>query len=452
MKLFRSFSNFFLLLLFLFTVGCASPGKKASTHEVLPFAGNFKVHRYSLRNGLRLLVLEDHSSPTFAYQTWFRVGSRNEVPGKTGLAHFFEHMMFKESKNLKDGEFDRLLEAAGVQGENAFTGRDYTAYIQELPKDKLTLIARLEAERIQNLIIDEKGFKTEKEVVQNERRFRNENSPDGLMDQELYELAFQTHPYHWPVIGYEQDLASMTAQEGFTFYQTFYAPNHATVVVTGDVDPDEVYATILKFYDNIPSGPEVKTIPPYDALPKSPRRKKLKLNIQVEKTTIAYHTPPALHEDNAALHVMQHILAGGKSSRLYKALVETGIATSIDSSDIDSQDPGLLSFQVNLQKGKHAAQAEAVILRECTQLARGQVSQQELERAKNRLNFEFYEGLTSNYQKAIFLGAYETVTLDFQEGLRAREKIQAITPADVLRVAKTYLKNNARTVITGVPK
>lgn len=451
---FFSFLKTIFLLGFTFALatGCASSQIKTPSHEILPFAGSFKVHRYDLKNGLRVLVLEDHSSPTFAYQTWFRVGSRNEVPGKTGLAHFFEHMMFKETKNLKDGEFDRLLEKAGVQGENAFTSRDYTAYIEELPKDKLSLVARLEADRMQNLVIDEKGFNTEKEVVQNERRFRNENNPDGLLYQEIYEVAFKHHPYHWPVIGYEQDLAKMKASEGLDFYRSFYAPNHATLVVVGDVDPEEVYSTVTKFYGNIPAGAEFKSLAPIEPPQKSPRLKQLKLNIQVEKAVVAYRIPGISHEDIPALQVMQSILTGGKSSRLYRALVDSGVATAADSFDPDSKDPGLLIFWISLQKGKKAAAAESILLRECARLASERVSSQELERAKNKLSFDFYDGLTSSFQKALFMGTYEVLASDFQVGLRIREKIQTVTPADIQRVAKTYLKNNARTVLTGVPK
>jgi zinc protease len=217
----------------LLCVSCAGTPPKPENHA-LPFIGGFEVHRYVLDNGLKLMIVEDHSSPTFAYHTWFRVGSRDEKVKYTGLAHLFEHMMFKGTTVHPPGEFDRLLERAGAEGENAFTSHDYTAYVQEMPKSELDLIVRLEADRMVNLVVDEKSFKTETEVVQNERRFRTENSPDGTLTQILFETAFTKHSYHWPVIGYQEDLERMSAQDAFSFYKTFYNPNNAVVVVVGE--------------------------------------------------------------------------------------------------------------------------------------------------------------------------------------------------------------------------
>ncbi|NDG83730.1 MAG: insulinase family protein, partial [Proteobacteria bacterium] len=208
-----------------------APGVQKEGHfEVIPFAGNFSLRRARLPNGLKILILKDPSSPTFAYQTWFNVGSRNEVAGKTGLAHLFEHLMFKGTTHHKEGEFDALLEQAGAEGENAFTSNDHTAYVQELPDTRFDLITDLEADRMVNLIVNDASFKTEREVVQNERRFRKENSAEGTMYQTLFETSFSEHPYHWPVIGYEQDLNAMTAQDARDFYERFYSPDRATVV------------------------------------------------------------------------------------------------------------------------------------------------------------------------------------------------------------------------------
>jgi zinc protease len=424
-----------------------APGK-----EVVPLSGKFKVHRFIFENGLRLLVVEDHSSPTFAYQTWFRVGSRDEVPGKTGLAHLFEHMMFKETKNMKEGEFDRLLESAGAEGENAFTSRDYTAYVQELPKDKLELIAKAEADRMVNLIINEKAFKTETEVVQNERRFRNENSPDGLMDQELFHLAFTEHPYHWPVIGYQKDLSQMSAQDALKFYRSYYSPNHATVIVVGDVDPEQVRSTIEKYYGNLPrqdSPPHViAKEPPQTA----PRKKQLPLNIQVEKLVLGYRIPPVTHADMPTLNVIQDVLTGGKSSRLYQALVETGIASSVGAYDFEDKDPSLFVIMVNLQKGRKASEAESVILKQMDRLGKEPILSQELERAKNKLVFSFYQNLDSNFEKAYFLGHYESTAGGFEEGIKQLKKIQEVAPAQIQAAARRYLSPKDRTVIIGVPK
>ncbi len=426
----------------------AQPG----TDEEVPLVGSYKVHRYTLENGLRLLVVEDHSSPTFAYQTWFKVGSRDEIPGRTGLAHLFEHMMFKETKNLKDGEFDRILEANGAEGENAFTSRDYTAYVQEMPSDKLELLMKLESDRMVNLVVNEKAFKTEIEVVQNERRFRNENSPDGTMYQEIFNEAFVKHPYHWPVIGYQEDLQAMTAQDALDFYRKYYSPNHATVVVVGDVKPSQVHSLAKKYYGSLASQQPTPHLIEAEPPQESARRKKLKLNIQVEKLLIGYHIPGVLNSDTAAIQVLQTIMTGGKSSRLYRALVDTGIASITDAYELEDKDPSLMILVTNLQKGKKATLTESAINKEIARLSKEPVSAQELERAKNRIAFSFYESMNTNNEKARFLGHYEAVSGDFAQGLELYRKIPMVTAAEVQEAARKYLDPKNRTVITGVNK
>lgn len=428
------------------------PVEEIPAGEVEPLVGGFQVNKYLLDNGLKLLVVEDHSSPTFAYQTWFRVGSRDEVPNYTGLAHLFEHMMFKETKNLKEGEFDRRLESAGAEGENAFTNRDYTAYIQELPKEKLDLIAELESERMTNLIIDEKAFKTETQVVQNERRFRNENSPDGMMFQELFELAFTKHPYHWPVIGYQADLDRMSSKEALEFYRSYYSPNHATIIVVGDVYPKEVLATVKKYYARIPSQPSLTHIIEEEPAQTSARHKLLKLNMKTEKVLIGYPIPSIQNQDIPALNLLQSVLSGGKSSRLHRALVETGIATSAETFGMDDKDPTLFVFMCHLQENKKAAQAETIILNELSQLATHPLGDKELEKAKNNVSFEFYQGLDSAYEKARFLGTYETIANGFETGLEIERKTLNVTAPELQAVVKRYFQPLHRSVITGVPK
>ncbi len=434
------------------TLHTESPAGSLEKKEVVPFFGAFQVHRYTWVNGLRLLIIEDHSSPTFAYQTWFQVGSKDETPLKTGLAHLFEHMMFKGTKTLKDGDFDRLLEASGVEGENAFTSRDYTTYIQELPKDKIETIIRLESDRMVNLVIDEKSFKTEREVVQNERRFRNENSPDGTLEQELFHLAFQKHPYHWPIIGYQEDLDRMNERDAEEFYRSFYSPDHATIVIVGDVQPQAVQSMIQKYYGHIPKRMTKNTSLPTEPVQARFRRQRLKLNIQVEKLLMGYHIPSIMHSDMPALAVLQNILTGGKSARLPRALIDTGLASGVESYEMEGKDPSLYLLMANLQNKKHAAQAESIILKELTSLRKDLVSFQELEKAKNKIEFNFYENLSSNFEKAYFLGHYETIAGDFQNGIRRHQQTQLVKPEDLRSVVKKYFRPENRTVITGIPK
>ena len=469
--IFASSFNTALALIFcsLSLTACSTSGVKRSSvpGEEITLLNQLKAKRFKFSNGLTLVVLEDHSSPTFSYQTWFRVGSRNEVPGYTGLAHLFEHMMFKGTTNRKDGEFDRILEAAGVDGENAFTSQDYTAYVQELPSDKLRLIVELESDRMNNLVVNDAAFKTEREVVQNERRFRTENSPDGLMFQELLELAFQKHPYHWPVIGYEKDLARMSSKDAEKFYKAYYSPNQATIAVIGDVDTDQVYETIKEFYGQLPSRPSPEIHAPRDSLPKAPKRKTLRLNMPLEKVLVSYPSPELKHPDTTALMVLRAVLAGGRtydekthietaiglqSSRLYQALVETGIASSVDVFEGDNIDPSLLTIAVSLQKKKKAQNAEQIILREFKQLSASLITQEELDRAKNTLLYQLYQSLEDNSEKARFIGFYETTAGDVNYGSKLIEQINNVTSTDVQRVARTYLNPKYRTTLVGVPK
>lgn len=445
-------STVLLLGMALAQAGCAGKISRNGSEEVVPLVGTFQVHRYSLKNGLKLLVVEDHSSPTLAYQTWFRVGSRDEVPNYTGLAHLFEHMMFKGTTTHPEGEFDRILEQAGTEGLNAFTSRDYTAYIQELPKDKLDLIASLESDRMVHLVVDEQSFKTETQVVQNERRYRTENNPDGMIEQEIFGLAFKTHPYRWPVVGYQADLERMSGDDARRFYQSYYNPAHATVIVVGDVESEQVLKIVQKNYGSLPTISAPVHILEQEPVQKQPYRKNIKLNIQIEKLMIGFRVPPLVGHEIPALEVMASVLTSGKSSRLHRALVDTGIASSVDSYNPGEKDPSLFLISVNLQKGKRAAQAEEVVRRELLRLQKEPIPEREIERAKNKQSFDFYTGLSSNYQKAKFLGYFETVAGSFEKGIEIRKQIQAVTPAQLQEVARAFFVPNNRTVLTAMPK
>lgn len=443
----------FAALLLVFGACATSPESPSSADlRKIPFVGSLSVYRTTLPNGLKILVVEDPSSPTFAYQTWFRVGSRNEQPQYTGLAHLFEHLMFKGTTTHKEGEFDRILESNGVEDENAFTSRDYTAYVQELPKDRLELIMQLESDRMVNLIVNDESFKAEREVVQNERRFRNENSPDGMMYQEIFGLAFTKHSYRWPVIGYAEDLSRMTAKDAEAFYRNFYSPSRATMVVIGDVKAEEVVRLAKKYYGGLKP-----TTPPEPAIPAEPaqtaaRKKELKLNTQVQKLMLAYPVPEVTHEDIPALSLLRSILTDGKSSRLSKALVDTGIMTNVNAYDLDDRDPSIMILFGSMQKGKKAAQAEPVILAEIEKLKTERLSQAELEKAKNILSYQFYSGLSAADERARFLGHYETVSNGFEVGLDIFQKTQNLAPEDIQNVARKYFGKEKRSTLYGVQK
>jgi zinc protease len=360
--------------------------------------------------------------------------------------------MFKRTKNYGDGQYDAILERAGVQGENAFTNNDYTAYIQELPKKHLETIIKLESDRMVNLIVDDEAFRTEREVVQNERRMRTENNPDGLIYQELHHIAFTQHPYHWPVIGYEEDLNRMTAKDAEAFYKKFYHPGRATVVVVGDVDPFETYELVKKYYGEVPS----KELTPDNITPEpeqlNPRRSTLRLNVQVEKLALGFPVPGNKHVDTPVLDVIEGLLSKGRASRLERALVDTGVATDAECSSNSAVDSGLFSCYVSLQDKKSASVAEKIILNELSKLASVPVTEAELKRTKNLILFGIYNSLTENHSKAQWLGSLETQYGRFETGVRLTDEIMKATPKDIQRVAGQYFRPERRNVVMGVPK
>jgi len=441
-----------LQLFLVFSMFSCSSVPLLKRQENVPFFQNFKINEYELKNGLQVFIVQDKSSPTAAFQLWYKVGSKDEQKKYTGLAHLFEHMMFKKTKNLKEGQFDRELESLGVIGTNAFTNNDNTVYIHELPKSALNRVLELEAERMQNLVVDEEAFATEREVVKNERKMRNDNNPRGQIFQKLMETAFTTHSYHWPVIGYEEDLNRMNAKDALAFYKRYYAPNNAMIVIVGDVNPSDTIKLIHSHFHKIPptiiSRQTQKTEPPQ----KKARHKTLRLNLESESMYMGYKVPEVSHKDTPVFEVLQALLTDGRSSRLTKKLVDSGISTSISSGSFMLHDPGLFIFTSNLQKGKQATQAEKIILSELNNLIKNPPSDEELKRAKNLILYTFYSSFVTNKSKAMFIGSNASKSGSYQEGLDRLNLMLEVTPADLKRIIQTYFNPNQRTVIIGVPK
>src|SRR5579884_839742 len=251
------------------------PPEARLTYEDAHAFGGETLHRWRLGNGLTVLVLVDTSAPTVAYHTWFAVGSRHERPGKTGLAHLFEHLMFGETENLRAGVFDRKLEEAGAE-TNAATWVDWTYYHELLPADRVKLAVKLEAERMQRLVLREPQVASEKEVVANERRYRVDDDVEGSANELLYRTAFSRHPYGWPTIGWMEDIQGFTPEDCVGFYRTYYAPNNATVVVVGDVRERDLLLAIRDAYGGIPA----QAIPPEDVFPEPPQLETRDVSVQ----------------------------------------------------------------------------------------------------------------------------------------------------------------------------
>ncbi len=454
-----------LALFFIFFVSqCSTDRWRANTVENISngksqvfavdsfsFGKAIKVEKYRLTNGLKVIIMEDHSAPVFAYHTWFNVGSRNEREGITGIAHLFEHLMFKETKNLKDGEFDRILEEQGGR-INASTYTDWTFYRESLPKEAFHLIPKLEADRMQNMILNDAQVNAEREVVANERRFRTDNSPSGTMFELLNKTAFTKHPYHWPVIGWMKDIQSITTKDCIDFHHTYYAPNNATVVVVGDIDTETALREINEAYGAIPSS----MIPP-DALPVEPpqekeRREAIDQPIPADKLVIGYKIGNSLHPDAPVLEVANALLFEGKSSRLYRKLVtDKEIAAETGGWVDQAKDPSLYVIDVTMREGRTAAEAEKNIDEELTRLQTTDVPNDELEKVKNRLETSFWENFRNVDQKAQALGYHETVVKDYRRYFQDVDKYQKVSAADVRRVANTYFQTNHRTVIVAHP-
>lgn len=409
------------------------------------------VRKFRFKNGLKVIILEDHSSPVVSYQTWFNVGSKFEKKGKTGIAHLFEHLMFKGTKNYPHGVFDRILEKDGAQ-VNAATFYDWTYYYENLPSNKIETAVKLEADRMNNLILNEEHVIPEIDVVKNERRFRVENDPDGSMYEVLFEMAFMKHNYGHPILGYMEDLNNLKLDDFLNFYKTYYSVNNAVIVVVGDVKTEEILKLIHRYYGKIKSVriPEYKKIiePPQ----KKERIKKLKFPIATEKIKILYKLPPITHKDIKVAEVINEILTGGDSSRLYRKLViETEIASDVTGWVGDLSEYGVFSISITMNEGHPSEKALKIVEEEFENLRTNNLSQRELEKAKNRLEAEFVRSLVSAYLKAHEIGFFEITAEDYREFFKIIEHYSKVTKQDVRRVLSKYIKPEKRTSVIGIP-
>lgn len=415
-----------------------------------PFGGDF-VHRYTLGNGLTVLVLVDKQAPVVSYFTWFRVGSRHEKIGKTGLAHFFEHLMFNETENLAAGEFDRKLEENGAES-NAGTWVDWTYYYESLPSDRIGLAIELESERMHKLVLREPQVASEKEVVANERRYRVDDDVEGSANELLYKTAFTTHPYHWPTIGWMSDIEGYVPADCEAFYRTFYAPNNATVVLVGDVKEEAVLEKLRKAYGVIPSS----VIPPEDFEPEPQQTEERSLTIAkptaTEKLLVGYKGPALGDVDHVALTVLNEILFGGRAARVYRSMVvEKEIASDVRGSASPLEHPGLYEIFVTTREGHVLAEVEPVLEAELDKVRKDVVSDDELARAKARLELSLLQSLETTSGKAEQIGFYETVLGDPAAAFRRLEAYRRTTASDLRRVARTVFRAERRTVVRILP-
>lgn len=433
------------------TGGTGGTGAKLVSEH--PFGdGGLMIRMYRMHNGLGVLLLADPSAPVFAYQTWFRVGSRNEKPGKTGIAHLFEHLMFNETEHLAHGEFDRLIEIQGGS-TNAATWVDWTYYQDDLPKSELPLITRLEADRMSHLLVRRHQVETERGVVMSERRLRVEDDVDGFMSEELYRLAFDKgHPYHAPTIGWMRDIKRLGLTDAMAFYKTYYAPNNATLVVVGDIDEAETLRLIEEHYTKIPP----QDIPVEDAVQKDlqngERRALYQKPVTTDKLLVAYKAPGFTDPDHLRLDFLNELLFGSHSSPIYRDLVvDSEICSGLSGSLTPFRTPGLFELGASLQRGHTAEEALARIDEHLARTKRDGVKADAVERTRARLLTEFYSGLRTANGKAAQLGEYETTAGDYRALFAVPDALRKVTAADLKSVAERYLVDDRRTVLIARP-
>ena len=411
----------------------------------------FRVERDSLPNGLQILLHEDHTVPAVCFTQWYRVGSRNERQGITGLSHFFEHMMFNGSANVPPKQYDQQLESQGAYS-NAFTSYDQTVYYEEGGSASLETMMRLDSDRMRQLSLLPDLLKSEVEVVSEERRYRTDNSVPGMLDEALYSTAFQASPYHWPVVGWMKDLERITRDEMVEYFRTYYAPNNCTILVSGDFDPTWVRAKLREYFGDIPrQAPPPK---PVNAEPEQRGERRAEVHYPSETVTFVagYKAPSNADPDRYAIEVLASVLSGGESSRLHRALVyDQQIALSADAGYRPGLEPGLFECWVEMKPGETGAKGEAALYAVLDSLVRGGVTERELQKARNQVEAGFVRALETNNGAAMALGRFEQYAGDYRALYTAIDRYRAVTAADVQRVAKQLFDARRRTVAMLVP-
>ncbi len=411
-----------------------------------------QIFESTLDNGLKILVKPDHRAPVVVAQIWYKVGSSYEVGGSTGLSHVLEHMMFKGTKKLAPGQFSKVIAANGGR-ENAFTGKDYTAYFQQLEKSRLPVSFELEADRMRNLTLPEEEFSKELPVVMEERRMRTDDKPRSLTYEQFNAIAYISSPYHHPIIGWMDDLKNMKVADLRAWYQKWYAPNNATLIVVGDVKPDEVFALAKKYYGPLKRSENIPELKPRIEAPQyGERRLTVKVPAKLPYLLIGYKVPSlnTIKEDwePYALEVLAGILSGGDSARLPKELVRgKQMAASVDVSyDIISRQAGLFIFDAIPSAKFTVADVEKALYKQMEKVKIERVTEKELQRVKAQVVAGKVYERDSIFYQAMILGQLETVGLPWTMADEYADKIRAVTAEQVQAVAKKYFKDTQKTV------
>ena len=412
----------------------------------------YQLHQ--LENGLRVILLEDHSTPIVHLQLWYHVGSKNERPGRTGFAHLFEHMMFKGSRNVGSEEHPSLISSVGGQS-NAYTNEDTTVFWETVPAHYLPMILWLEADRMASLRIDERTFRTEREVVKEERRLRVDNQPYGRLSEIIYDHTFTTHPYKHPTIGSMDDLEAASIDDVRDFYQTYYVPNNATLVLVGDFEPAQALDLVKEHLGRVPRSAEDV---PRDIPKEPPQEKERRVTLEepwpLPAVVVAYHITYDGDPDSYPLHVTSKVLSDGQSSRIFRRLVyQDQVALAAFGQANLIEHPNLFYAVAIVQPGRSPAEAERALIAEIDRLKVEPITDEELERAKNQFRRDYILGRESNQQKASVLAHADVLhNGDVTTGDGEFDIFMGITKEDVQRVARTFFTPENRTVLTIMPK
>lgn len=432
---------FIVFFCFLLNLNLTSNISYAETSES-SFPIDLKVEKYQLENGMKVLLHVDRRIPMVSVHQWYDVGSFHEERNKTGLAHFFEHLMFKGTPKFPDGKFDEIVSKYGGQN-NAFTSRDYTGYFETVPSSSLEQMLELESDRMVNLALNDLQIQKEREVVKEERRMRTENSPDGYIFEVMMEKTFQGHPYSSAVIGSMDHLNQTELKDFMAFYKKFYAPNNSTLILVGDFDVSKAKSLIKKYYSRIPMSnlPEIKNPP----LPEIQKNEVFKENKKFDerKLSIYFQAPPMGTRDSFVLDVICEVLAGDEASPIAKILIDQKkVSTSVSFWNYSLKYAGAVSFNADIIGKKPFQDVEKVFFSQLQSLQKNGVNPAQLQKAKDKISFEYIKSLKTLGGKARVLAQSEVVRGDYKSFFTDLNEYQSVTNEEVISVAKKYLNKN----------
>jgi len=404
------------------------------------------VKSFTLKNGMKIFVLEDSSIPNANMYFFYKVGSRNEYIGITGISHFFEHMMFNGAKKYGPKEFDRVMEATGGSN-NAYTSENITAYTDWFPASSIEVMFDLEADRIANLNFDPKMIESERGVILSERSTRLENNPLEQLWQETQATAFVAHPYMWPVIGWESDIKNWTKEDLENYFHTYYAPNNCVVVISGAVKLNEVKKLAEKYFEPIPAGPKPRPVHTIEPEQTGEKRVFVKREVPTPYIMITYHVPETGSEDYNALDLLNSVLSEGESSRLYNSIIDNQqLALEVGSFSSDAFDPTLFYFYGICNDDVSASKLEQAIIYEIDKIINDGISESELQKVKNQKLMSFYKTTETINGMSNTIGTYELFFGDYKKMFSAPDDYKKVTADDIKRVAAKYFTKQNRTV------